>query len=91
MYPPRSNDDSGCSMTTITTRDIDPEIIRRLKERARNNGRSMEAEVRQILADAVRDRRAALTRIESIKASGVRPTSAEDVDGWIRGTRDRAE
>ena len=73
-------------MATITTRNLDPEIVRALKERAKENGRSMEAEVRHILADAVRDRRRALSRIEEIKREHVQRASAEEVEAWIRGT-----
>jgi len=42
-------------MATITVRDLDERVRDRLRERAAANGRSMEAEVRAILADAVMD------------------------------------
>ncbi|MDA4894549.1 MULTISPECIES: FitA-like ribbon-helix-helix domain-containing protein [unclassified Microbacterium] len=41
-------------MATITVRGLDDETVRALKVRAAQAGRSMEAEVREILADAVR-------------------------------------
>ncbi len=41
-------------MATITVRGLDEGVRRALGRRARRNGRSMEAEVRQILGDAVR-------------------------------------
>ncbi|MFI2105430.1 FitA-like ribbon-helix-helix domain-containing protein [Isoptericola sp. NPDC019693] len=41
-------------MSTITVRDLDDEVRRRLRVRAATAGRSMEAEIRLILADAVR-------------------------------------
>ncbi len=41
-------------MATITVRNLDPEIQRLLKRRAAANDRSMEAEVREILAASVR-------------------------------------
>jgi plasmid stability protein len=41
-------------MATLTIRDLDDEIRDKLRVRAAENGRSMEAEVREILADAVR-------------------------------------
>lgn len=41
-------------MATITVRNLDDEVQRRLKERAAANNRSMEAEVREVLAAAVR-------------------------------------
>jgi plasmid stability protein len=40
-------------MTTITVRGLDDEVKRRLRVRAATAGRSMEAEIRAILADAV--------------------------------------
>lgn len=41
-------------MATITVRDLDDGVQQRLKERAAANNRSMEAEVRLILSEAVR-------------------------------------
>lgn len=40
-------------MSTLTIRQVDDDVKKRLQVRAANNGRSMEAEVRAILADAV--------------------------------------
>lgn len=40
-------------MATLTIRDIDDDIRDRLRVRAARNGRSMEAEVREILREAV--------------------------------------
>jgi len=40
-------------MTTLTIRNIDPEVQKRVRVRAAENGRSMEAELRQIIKDAV--------------------------------------
>jgi plasmid stability protein len=37
----------------LTVRDLDPEVKERLRRRAARHGRSMEAEVRQILTAAV--------------------------------------
>jgi plasmid stability protein len=41
-------------MATLTIRDLDDAIRDKLRVRAAEHGRSMEAEVRQILGDAVR-------------------------------------
>lgn len=41
-------------MSTITVRGLEPEVTQRLKERAAANHRSMEAEARAILREAVR-------------------------------------
>lgn len=40
-------------MASLTVRDLDDEVKRKLRLRAADHGRSMEAEVRIILADAV--------------------------------------
>lgn len=40
-------------MSTVTVRNLDPEVQKRLKLRAARNGRSMEAEARAILSEAV--------------------------------------
>lgn len=40
-------------MATLTIRDLDNDVRDRLRIRAAQHGRSMEAEVREILADAV--------------------------------------
>lgn len=42
-------------MATIHVRQLDDGVVRCLKQRASVNGRSLEAEVRQILATAVED------------------------------------
>lgn len=44
-------------MAAISVRGLDEDVARRLKMRAVRHGRSMEAEVRAILTDVVRDRR----------------------------------
>lgn len=41
-------------MAAITVRNLDPRTIERLKAKAREHGRSLEAEVRRLLDDAVR-------------------------------------
>jgi plasmid stability protein len=40
-------------MSMLTVRDLNPEVKERLRQRAARHGRSMEAEVRLILAAAV--------------------------------------
>jgi len=42
-------------MAALSIRDLDDEVKERLRRRAAGNGRSMEAEVRVILAEAVRE------------------------------------
>jgi plasmid stability protein len=43
----------GRQMTMLTVRDLDPHVKDKLRRRAARHGRSMEAEVRQILTAAV--------------------------------------
>jgi antitoxin FitA len=40
-------------MTTLTIRNVEPELKERLRVRAARNGRSMEAELRHILREAL--------------------------------------
>lgn len=40
-------------MATITIRNLPPEVMTRLKERAKRNGRSMEGEAREILGQSL--------------------------------------
>jgi antitoxin FitA len=40
-------------MATLTIRNVEPEVQKRLRVRAAQNSRSMEAELRQIIKDAV--------------------------------------
>ena len=40
-------------MSMLTVRDLDPMVKAKLRERAARHGRSMESEVRHILAEAV--------------------------------------
>lgn len=42
-------------MAQVLVRDLDSEVINRLKERAKFRGRSLEAELRQILQEAAAD------------------------------------
>ncbi len=41
-------------MSTLTIRNVDPELKQQLRVRAARHGRSMEAELRHILKDALR-------------------------------------
>ena len=41
-------------MSQVLVRDLDPDVVQRLKERARLNGRSLQAELKSILEQASR-------------------------------------
>jgi plasmid stability protein len=77
-------------MSQILVRDLSPETVENLKDRARRNRRSLQAEVRAILESEARPR---LSREEFVKimdkireASG--PQTSDSVD-LIREDRDR--
>lgn len=60
-------------MSMLTVRSLDPEVKAKLRERAARRGRSMEAEVREILAQAVAvdDAQSSLADIIMERFSGV--------------------
>jgi plasmid stability protein len=76
-------------MATITVRNLSEDVVEKLKERARLNGHSMEQEVREILESCTLDRSAVIEKIKSSWERQTRPTTAEEVNRWIREMRDR--
>lgn len=54
-------------MSMLTVRDLDPDIKEKLRRRAARHGRSMEAEVRLILAAAVEANEEPLDLVASIR------------------------
>jgi plasmid stability protein len=62
-------------MAQVLVRDLDDMVVERLKERARLQGRSLEAELRQILQQAAAERRVSpkvsLTEIQALFAGRV--------------------
>ncbi|MCB0963819.1 MAG: hypothetical protein KDA98_11050 [Acidimicrobiales bacterium] len=73
-------------MGTLTIRDLDDDVKARLRVRAAHNGRSMEAEAREILAAAVDDPRGGASGTAAPPGpwpSGVRIAKpATRVGGW---------
>ena len=68
-------------MGTLTIRKLDDEIIGRLKERARTRGRSLESELRELLAQSSRqplilDALAEADRIAAMTPKGVKQTNS---------------
>ncbi len=59
-------------MTALSVRDLDPEVKARLRIRAAAHGRSMEAEVRAILTDAVSEPAPPQSLADAIRAVAVR-------------------
>jgi plasmid stability protein len=58
-------------MATVTIRDLDDRIVKKLKARAKANKRSLQAELRELLTNVVKDsdqRRRFLARADRIAA-----------------------
>lgn len=79
-------------MATINVRQLDDDVVRRLKRRAADNHRSLEGEVRNILKEAVEDdmpaRRASFRDLAARlrRETGGRPQTPSEV--LIREDRD---
>lgn len=70
-------------MPTLTVRNVPSKVVQSLKALAKRHNRSMEQEVRELLAGYVAERRAVLDQIEAgWQAQTRRPTAAE-VDAWM--------
>lgn len=68
-------------MGTVTIRNLDDKVIKRLKARARNHRRSLEAELRDLLSHAARqplivDALAEADRIAALTPKGVKQTDS---------------
>lgn len=74
-------------MPTLTIRNISPEMIERLKDRAGRQGHSMEQEVREILSYHLISRDELIDKIQTQWLQMPNPPSAAEVDGWIQAGR----
>jgi plasmid stability protein len=74
-------------MATLTIRDVPEEHIVTLKERARRNRRSMQAELLIILDTILLTREEALQVIERTWEEQARPTTPDEIEAWIRESR----
>jgi plasmid stability protein len=74
-------------MATLTIRNVPPEIVDALKSLARRNRRSMEEEVRALLRGAVGERQSVLDQVEASWKHQRRPTTAREIDSWIKEGR----
>lgn len=74
-------------MPTLTIRNLSPEVVERLKERAKRNGRSMEQEAREILGQRLAARSELLSEMRSRWSEITAPPSAKEVDSWIETGR----
>ena len=76
-------------MATLTVRNLDDAVYQRLKDQARHNQRSIEAEARVILAEGAKlDREAAIREMGAIRRS-LEGRYTGDPTAEIRAERDR--
>lgn len=80
-------------MATLTIRNLNDDVAARLKEEAKRNGRSLEAEVRQLLTQRFprrrRTREEAIAAMDQIAAMTPKHTAQSDSTLLIREDRDR--
>ena len=74
-------------MATITIRNLDPEVVERIKGQAKSNGRSMEQEVRVILGQQQTTRKERLSKMRSSWSEFTKPPTAKDIDTWLKNSR----
>lgn len=72
-------------MAQLLVRDLEDDVKRRLQKRARRHGRSMEAEVREILRSAVATEGTAAEPLGSRVASRYRTIGLDEPVAELRG------
>ncbi len=78
-------------MANLTIRNLDDKVVERLKKRAKDNGRSLEAELRELLKQAAnrkspKELLAIADRIAAMTPAGVKQTDSAEL---LREDRDR--
>ncbi len=78
-------------MANLTIRNLDDHVVERLKKRAKDNGRSLEAELRELLKQAANRKSpeellAIADRIAAMTPAGVKQTDSAEL---LREDRDR--
>ena len=78
-------------MANLTIRNLDDEVVERLKKKAKDNGRSLEAELRELLKQAAKRKSpeellAIADRIAAMTPAGVKQTDSAEL---LREDRDR--
>jgi plasmid stability protein len=81
------NDVTEAIMPTLTIRDVPEERIKALKERAKRNRRSMQAEVLTILDQVLATREETIKAIEDSWCEQERPTTPEEIGRWLKDSR----
>jgi antitoxin FitA len=75
-------------MPQVLVRDIDPDVFDRLKERANQNGRSLEAELRLILKEAAGKPATVTAELEQVREL-FKGRAASDSAELLRKDRER--
>jgi len=77
-------------MATVTIRNLDDEVVKQLKAQAKANNRSLEAELRRILAQAASQReRLAKLRQEAERIAAMTPKDVPQTDSTLLIREDR--
>jgi len=74
-------------MATLTVRNVPDSVVSALRRLAEAQGRSVEEQVRRILAETAIDRAAACDVIEAAWDRQSRPTTPGEVERWLRQSR----
>lgn len=74
-------------MPTLTIRNLPQDVVERLKERARQNGRSMEQEARLILGQRLAAKGELLGEMRARWNDIASPPTAGEVSAWIKAGR----
>lgn len=64
-------------MANLTVRNVDAAVVKALKARAKKHNRSLEAEIRQVLADAVSGARGSDLRALAQRIASLTPRRAQ--------------
>jgi plasmid stability protein len=75
-------------MPSVTIRGLDAAVLERIRARATQNGRSLEAELRLVLEEAAMSREEVIEDVDRMLAAQ-RATTPEEIEGWIDATRAR--
>jgi antitoxin FitA len=75
-------------MASLTIRNLDEEVVERLKERAKTNKRSLEAELRDVLTNVARQGNAFDLRAYAERIAAMTPRRAQ-TDSTVLLRRDR--
>lgn len=74
-------------MATLTIRNLPDGVLKALRRLAEINGRSVEDQVRRLLAETTADRLSACELIESSWQRQTRATTADEVNTWLARSR----